>query len=192
MASLEGKFLHNANPLSRESGLCLFLNPEPTFSQLLRECTQPKTLDLSEPPNQDSPKTNNKLSTFIRAPHRQGPAQRRREKRKQRCRSSSSDCPEQAPNVRGSPLRAAHARNLELRSPYTKQLLPLGVALADALTILGIAPVYHMRDVGKNKHQDLWVEAIEAKFEGKGPAWTRDEFDRILSGYEVCYPHPFH
>ncbi|CAI4211901.1 unnamed protein product [Parascedosporium putredinis] len=76
------------------------------------------------------------------------------------------------------------------------QILVLGLprtgtqSLADALAILGIAPVYHMRDVGKNKHQDLWVEAIEAKFEGKGTAWTRDEFDRILSGYEAVADYP--
>lgn len=42
-----------------------------------------------------------------------------------------------------------------------------------------------MREVGKNKHQDLWVEAMEAKFENKGTAWGRQEFEQILEGYEV-------
>jgi hypothetical protein len=42
-----------------------------------------------------------------------------------------------------------------------------------------------MREVGKNNHQAMWLEAVEAKFEGKGKPWGREEFERILSGYEV-------
>ncbi len=59
------------------------------------------------------------------------------------------------------------------------------LALADALGQLGVDPIYHMREVANNKHQDLWVEAIDAKFEGKGRVWGRQEFDQILAGYEV-------
>ncbi|KAK6081657.1 NAD dependent epimerase [Seiridium cupressi] len=40
-------------------------------------------------------------------------------------------------------------------------------SLVDALSQLGISPGYHMREVGKNKHQAAWIEAIEAKYEGK-------------------------
>lgn len=43
-----------------------------------------------------------------------------------------------------------------------------------------------MREVGKNKHQSLWVEALEAKFEGKGGTWQRQDFERALTGFEVC------
>lgn len=43
-----------------------------------------------------------------------------------------------------------------------------------------------MREVSENKHQQLWVQAIEAKFENKGESWGRQDFDRILAGYEVC------
>lgn len=50
---------------------------------------------------------------------------------------------------------------------------------------LGIAPIYHMREVGKNKHQDLWIQAIEAKYEDKGKAWERQDFEQILASFEV-------
>ena len=43
-----------------------------------------------------------------------------------------------------------------------------------------------MREVGKNKHQALWIEALEAKYEGKGELFNREKFDRILGSYEVC------
>lgn len=42
-----------------------------------------------------------------------------------------------------------------------------------------------MREVGKNKHQDLWIQALEAKFENKGESWGRQDFEKILAGFEV-------
>ena len=44
-----------------------------------------------------------------------------------------------------------------------------------------------MREVLKNSHQDLWLEAIKAKFEpAEGVnSWGREEFDQILGKYEV-------
>lgn len=45
--------------------------------------------------------------------------------------------------------------------------------------------VYHMREVGKNKHQALWIQALEDNLEGTGPAWGRDDFEKILAGFEV-------
>jgi hypothetical protein len=42
-----------------------------------------------------------------------------------------------------------------------------------------------MREVGKNKHQALWIEAIEAKFEGKRKPWGREDFEQILAGFEA-------
>ncbi|KAI0128612.1 hypothetical protein BJ170DRAFT_336573 [Xylariales sp. AK1849] len=63
-------------------------------------------------------------------------------------------------------------------------------SLADALIQLGIAPVYHMREVGKNKHQSLWIEALEAKFEGKGQPYGRVQFDRILGDFEALADYP--
>jgi len=58
-------------------------------------------------------------------------------------------------------------------------------SLADGLVKLGIEPIYHMREVANNKHQNLWIEAIEAKFEGAGASWKREDFDRTLAGFEV-------
>lgn len=62
-------------------------------------------------------------------------------------------------------------------------------ALADALAQLGIPNVYHMREVGMNKHQDLWIRDLEDNLEGKGPAWGQEDFEKILAGFEVCVPN---
>jgi hypothetical protein len=36
------------------------------------------------------------------------------------------------------------------------------------------------------KDADMWVEAFEAKFEGKGEPWGRAEFDKVLGHCMVC------
>lgn len=56
------------------------------------------------------------------------------------------------------------------------------------MTQISISNVYHMREVGKNKHQDLWMRALEDNLEGKAPAWGRDDFEKILAGFEVSVP----
>lgn len=43
-----------------------------------------------------------------------------------------------------------------------------------------------MREVGRNQHQGRWIEALEAKFEGKGTPYGREQFDEILGDFEVC------
>ncbi|KAI1212959.1 uncharacterized protein F4807DRAFT_305828 [Annulohypoxylon truncatum] len=63
-------------------------------------------------------------------------------------------------------------------------------SLADALERLGISPVYHMREVGKNKHQAFWIEALDAKFEGRGEPFNREKFDQILRPYEALADYP--
>ncbi|TVY33801.1 hypothetical protein LSUB1_G006800 [Lachnellula subtilissima] len=63
-------------------------------------------------------------------------------------------------------------------------------SLADALNILGYPNIYHMREVGKNQHQAKWIEALEAKFEGKGKPFGREEFDSFLSGYNGVADYP--
>jgi Sulfotransferase domain len=51
---------------------------------------------------------------------------------------------------------------------------------------LGISPIYHMREVSKNNHVELWIQALEAKFGKEGVPWTtKGDFDRILGHYEV-------
>lgn len=59
------------------------------------------------------------------------------------------------------------------------------IALADALSELGISPIYHMREVGKNGHAQFWIEALEAKYEGKEHALDRNEFDKVLAEYQA-------
>jgi hypothetical protein len=61
----------------------------------------------------------------------------------------------------------------------------LNSAIAEALKILGYDNTYHMREVGQNKHQSQWIAALEAKFEGKGQPWGREEFDDIFKGFDV-------
>ena len=60
------------------------------------------------------------------------------------------------------------------------------LALADALEILGYKGIYHMREVFKNQHGKYWIAALEAKYEGKGKQYGREEFDQFLGGYMVC------
>jgi Sulfotransferase domain len=42
-----------------------------------------------------------------------------------------------------------------------------------------------MREVGRNKHQRYWILALEAKYEGKGKEFGREEFDELLGDYAV-------
>ena len=64
-------------------------------------------------------------------------------------------------------------------------------ALSDALTKLGIGPIYHMREVGERDHQALWISAVSAKFEGAGAPWTtRDDFDRVFAGFDGVADYP--
>ncbi|KAI0180467.1 hypothetical protein GGR52DRAFT_245520 [Hypoxylon sp. FL1284] len=63
-------------------------------------------------------------------------------------------------------------------------------SLADALDRLGFGPVYHMREVGKNRHQGMWIEALDAKFEGRGEPYNREKFERILGSYEALADYP--
>lgn len=62
------------------------------------------------------------------------------------------------------------------------------VALADALILLGYDKVYHMREVVAPGRDDRksWIEAIEAKYEGKGQPYGRLEYDKVLADYKVC------
>lgn len=50
---------------------------------------------------------------------------------------------------------------------------------------LGQGPIYHMRHVNQNKHQQQWIAALEAKFEQRGPPFGRNEFEAFLGGFKV-------
>ncbi|KAJ4257364.1 hypothetical protein NW762_008483 [Fusarium torreyae] len=65
------------------------------------------------------------------------------------------------------------------------------MAIFTALKQLGYTP-YHMAvAIGSPKtNLGLWREALEAKFHGKGKPWGREEFDKILGGYDAVADVP--
>ncbi|KAF7985880.1 hypothetical protein HWV62_43754 [Athelia sp. TMB] len=69
------------------------------------------------------------------------------------------------------------------------QVLVLGLcrtgtqSLADALQILGIGPIYHMREVGKSGHAPAWTTAFEVKYEAKAGQLDARVFDELLGNF---------
>jgi glycogen synthase len=54
--------------------------------------------------------------------------------------------------------------------------------------MLGYDKVYHMISVIQNiPDTDLWNEATDAKFNGKGKPYTREDFDQILGDCMVSF-----
>lgn len=59
-------------------------------------------------------------------------------------------------------------------------------ALQTALQKLGYK-CYHMAETYKNPGSHLfWLEAVKAKYLGKGRAYEKPEFDKLLGNYSVC------
>jgi hypothetical protein len=55
-----------------------------------------------------------------------------------------------------------------------------------ALEELGYVGVYHMSAVLKNPPDvNLWNEALEFKYKGKGEPWTVEKWDNLLGEYQV-------
>ncbi len=42
-----------------------------------------------------------------------------------------------------------------------------------------------MREVRKNGHEEVWLAAFQAKFEGVGKSFGREEFDSFLGNFSV-------
>lgn len=59
-------------------------------------------------------------------------------------------------------------------------------AIADALQILGHPRIYHMREVQKNNHIDLWCSLLDTKFSDHPRPLKCSDFDPILSNFDVC------
>jgi len=51
--------------------------------------------------------------------------------------------------------------------------------------MLGFGAIYHMREVRKNGHTAMWIAALEAKFEGKGKEFGKEEWDTLMGGFGV-------
>ena len=54
-----------------------------------------------------------------------------------------------------------------------------------ALQELGYANVYHMREVGKNYHQDSWISLLDAKYGSQRRQIERGELEKILEHFSV-------
>ncbi|KAF5603308.1 hypothetical protein FPCIR_1504 [Fusarium pseudocircinatum] len=63
-------------------------------------------------------------------------------------------------------------------------------SLADALAMLGISPIYHMREVGKNNHAGLWTALMYEKFDKDGSSQSMGDLVIVLSNYEGVADYP--
>lgn len=60
-------------------------------------------------------------------------------------------------------------------------------AIKAALVELGYDGVYHMSSIWRDRdHANLWIEALEIKYEGKAEPWTKENWDHLLGDYQVC------
>ncbi|KAK2612764.1 hypothetical protein QQS21_001215 [Conoideocrella luteorostrata] len=61
-----------------------------------------------------------------------------------------------------------------------------------ALHRLGFHNCYHMISVVENTTDDgdLWIQAMEAKYAGKGKKWTREDWDKLLGDSQACVDVP--
>lgn len=80
-----------------------------------------------------------------------------------------------------------------LESPVLTQLTNTAfIALTNALKFLGFQHAYHGRDALTINPRDceLWWEALQAKYEGKGKEFGRKEFDQLLGHCQVVSDVP--
>lgn len=66
--------------------------------------------------------------------------------------------------------------------PKTCNLTFIPPAITNGLKFLGISPIYHgWQTIFDNpRDNQWWLQAIEAKFDGKGTPYGRQEFDKLL------------
>ena len=58
-----------------------------------------------------------------------------------------------------------------------------------ALKQLGYIDTYHMQSVWENRmDSEMWIEAFEAKYFGKGKPYGREEWDQLLGHCQVKFP----
>jgi hypothetical protein len=59
--------------------------------------------------------------------------------------------------------------------------------MREALEVLGYRETHHMQSVLRNPAEvDMWREAIDAKFFGKGKPYGREEWDQLLGQCQAC------
>ena len=58
-----------------------------------------------------------------------------------------------------------------------------------ALQSLGYGEVYHMRSAyASERDVELWIQALEAKYGGRGTPFGRNEWDSLLGHCKVISP----
>lgn len=65
-------------------------------------------------------------------------------------------------------------------------------SIKEALQFLGINPVYHGYQAVFDNPRDceMWNEALDAKFNGKGKPYGREEFDKLLGHCQAVSDMP--
>jgi len=65
------------------------------------------------------------------------------------------------------------------------------MSIKAALEILKIPSVYHMNSVIKNpRDAEMWKEAADAKYHGKGTPFTREDWDQLMGESAACIDLP--
>ncbi len=60
------------------------------------------------------------------------------------------------------------------------------LAMTIALQELGYGEIYHMRSAyASERDVELWIQALEAKYEGKGAPFARAQWDSIFGDRKV-------
>ena len=59
------------------------------------------------------------------------------------------------------------------------------IAIAAALELLSYPKVYHMREVGKNAHEEKWISLLDARHKSSGK-FQSCVIEEILRDYNVC------
>ena len=80
-----------------------------------------------------------------------------------------------------------HVVSADGLSQNRRRIAYTALALAVALEQLSYRP-YHCWQMRENAHEALWTEALQARFQGRGSTWGREDFDHATKGYDVRQP----
>ncbi len=98
--------------------------------------------------------------------------------------------------MQGSHAWARENRNILFATPTSRyqlsKILISREALVTALKQLGICDAYHGYSAIFDNPRDceMWVEALDAKFEGKGQPYCRAQFDQLMGHCQAISDMP--
>ncbi|MCJ1475763.1 hypothetical protein MMC13_004427 [Lambiella insularis] len=85
----------------------------------------------------------------------------------------------------------SRTRKVEMKVLVIGMMRTGTMSMKTALEQLGYGEVYHMTSAMKNpKDYDMWTEAFNAKFHGKGEKFTRKDWDMLLGNAGACIDVP--